>query len=114
MTPEAALYALHERLISDRARPFYSDGSARSVRPTPAGEAWLRDYHRYRYVWQQLHHDGISPPALLKAKFGFVTEDELPPEPEHDNGRRIAHDGPPPLQWYEYELKEEMDGPEAA
>lgn len=117
MTPDT-LYALHERLTLDHAKAFDTAGHGAVIRvtPTDSGRAWLDDWKFYRRTYAHLRLAGQNPDALLQARFGLVLDSELPPETPHDNGRRVAHDGPDAseIRWYDDTLREDDDGPEAA
>ena len=78
------LYDLHERLVSDHASAFHSNGSPRSVRPTLAGQAWLNDWSEYRRIWNHLHREGLEPDDLLRSRFGCLAGADLDPEDDDD------------------------------
>ena len=93
MTPDA-FCELHLRLVNDPAIAFRSLGENR-IRTLPAGKAWLRDHAAYLTGWIVLEQHGYHVPTLLKHRFGYVTNDELPdeaPKPEP---------AAPDLTWYE-------------
>ena len=75
MSAAEKLMALHDRLITDRATAIVGQGL--TVRPTEAGQAWLRDYHRYKRLWRDLELSGQTPETLLAEHFGFISDTEI-------------------------------------
>lgn len=79
------LCRLHERLIRDTRTAFTTEGTTPSratatIHPTPAGLAWLRDWHRYRQEWLRLERQNLEPAQILRQRFGFILE--TPPDEE--------------------------------
>lgn len=78
MTRAQELVRLHARLVLDDQSALTVIGLNR-IRRTPAGTAWLRDYHRYVALYLRMTRNGPKPSPILAKHFGVRSE----PEDDH-------------------------------